>query len=86
MERATQLVLQICGGQAGPVCEATGALPPRTPVRMRRARAERVLGIGLSSGEISAVMRGLGFAFEAIGDDFVVTPPSYASISRSRKT
>src|SRR6185295_13588090 len=34
MERATQLVLEICGGKAGPVCEAGASLPARPPVRM----------------------------------------------------
>ena len=40
IERATQLILDICGGQAGPVVEAKAALPARTPVRLRTARAE----------------------------------------------
>ena len=77
MERATQLVLEICGGTAGPVCEASATLPLRKPVRLRRARAQRVLGIELSIRQISDVFRRLGFAFDTHGDDFMVTPPSY---------
>ena len=78
MERATRLVLDICGGEPGPTCEAAGgALPARKPVRMRRARAARVLGIPLSSREITTVLERLGFEFEASGDDFAVTPPSH---------
>ena len=30
LERATQLILQICGGLAGPLCEAQATLPSRT--------------------------------------------------------
>ncbi len=77
MERATRLVLDICGGKAGPVCEAKAALPARLPVRLRRARAERLLGIELSAQQIGDVLRGLGFMHEKSGDEFTVTPPSY---------
>ena len=45
LDRATQLVLEICGGQAGPVSEACAVLPERNPVSLRLERAERVLGI-----------------------------------------
>jgi phenylalanyl-tRNA synthetase beta chain len=48
MERATALVLEICGGQAGPVCTAQAALPERRAVRLRAARAQRLLGIHLA--------------------------------------
>jgi phenylalanyl-tRNA synthetase beta chain len=77
MERATQLVLEICGGTAGPVCEASATLPLRKPLRLRRARAQRLLGIELSNQQIAAVFRRLGFEFDAHGDDFIVTPPSF---------
>jgi phenylalanyl-tRNA synthetase beta chain len=77
LERATQLVLEICGGKAGPVFEARAALPERKPVRLRRARAQRLLGIDLSNQQIAGVLRRLGFAFETHGDEFTVTPPSY---------
>ena len=77
LERATQLVLEICGGQAGPVCEACAVLPVREPVRLRRARAERLLGIQLSTGQVTDVLRRLNFSFDARGDEFMVTPPSY---------
>ena len=77
LERATQLVLEICGGRAGPVFEARAALPERKPVGLRRARAQRLLGIDLSNQQIAGVLRRLGFAFESHGDGFAVTPPSY---------
>ena len=77
LERATQLVLEICGGQAGPVSEARAPLPKRKPVTLRLARAERVLGIKLGAKHASAIMRRLGFEFAVAGDTFRVTPPSY---------
>ncbi len=77
VERATQLVLEICGGRAGPLSDARGSLPPRPPVRLRGARAARVLGVKLSSETIADVFARLRLPFVREGDDFVVTPPSY---------
>lgn len=77
LERATQLVLEICGGQAGPVSEARAPLPKRKPVTLRLARAERLLGIKLGAKQASAIMRRLGLEFAVAGDKFSVTPPTY---------
>ncbi|HET7833236.1 MAG TPA: phenylalanine--tRNA ligase subunit beta [Gallionella sp.] len=77
MERATQLLLDICGGTAGPVSEARGELPQRLPITLRTSRVVRVLGIALTAGEIGMILKRLQFDFECAGDDFRVTPPSY---------
>ncbi|MBI2291646.1 MAG: phenylalanine--tRNA ligase subunit beta [Betaproteobacteria bacterium] len=77
MERATRLVLDICGGKAGPVCAATARLPERKPLRLRRARAQRLVGIEFTAQQIADILRRLGFAYDAHGDEFLVTPPSY---------
>lgn len=81
IERITALILQICGGQAGPVDDQAVNLPQRPPVRLRVARAERVLGIALNPAEIADVFQRLGLPFTqgegADGAVFEVTPPSY---------
>lgn len=77
IERATQLILDICGGQAGPVLEAKAELPARTPVRLRTARAEKVLGLKLGAERIAGLFKGLALSFVQQGDDFLVTPPSW---------
>ena len=77
MDRATQLILDICGGQAGPVTEAIGQLPARNPVSLRVARVQRVLGVALENTEIAQIMSRLGMAVQQQGDAFSVTPPSY---------
>ncbi|MCX7167054.1 MAG: phenylalanine--tRNA ligase subunit beta [Rhodocyclales bacterium] len=79
IERATQLIVDTCGGQPGPVVEAvsTAHLPSRTSVRLRTARAARVLGIRLAAESIEAILKGLGLGVERQGDDFLVTPPSF---------
>ncbi|MBI4194028.1 MAG: phenylalanine--tRNA ligase subunit beta [Betaproteobacteria bacterium] len=77
LERATQLVLEICGGQAGPITEARAQLPRRRPVTLRLTRVQDVLGIKLGAKQVGSVLRRLGFEFTAAGDKFRVVPPSY---------
>lgn len=78
VERATQLILEICGGRAGPLTDAvaSGFLPARDPVRVRSARIERLLGIAIADSVIADVFTRLGLPFVREGADFVVTPPS----------
>jgi phenylalanyl-tRNA synthetase beta chain len=77
LDRATQLMLDICGGQAGPVTEVLGKLPERQPVKLRTSRAHRVLGMVLKADEIALILSRLGMAFQQNGDEFLVTPPSF---------
>lgn len=77
VERVSQLILELCGGQAGPVDDQITALPSRDPVRLRPARAARVLGIRFSDDQIAALLGRLGLAFTRDGADFIVQPPSW---------
>ncbi len=77
VERATRLILDICGGRAGPLSDIVAALPTRAPVRVRIARVARLLGIALDAAAIEQVFARLRFEFVRDGDAFVVTPPSY---------
>ena len=77
LDRATQLILDICGGQAGVVSEVLGELPARNPVKLRLPRIERVLGVSLEVQEISQMLLRLGMVVQQKGDEFSVTPPSY---------
>ncbi|MDO8311880.1 MAG: phenylalanine--tRNA ligase subunit beta, partial [Sideroxyarcus sp.] len=77
LDRATQLILDICGGQAGAVTEELGELPARQPVKLRTSRVQRVLGVALSAGEIARILSRLGMVLQQQGDEFAVTPPSY---------
>ncbi|MFN7085802.1 MAG: phenylalanine--tRNA ligase subunit beta [Burkholderiales bacterium] len=77
LERATRLVLEICGGRAGPISEARAGLPQRKPVALRLKRAQRLLGIELDAAAVGAILRRLGFESTALQDEFRVTPPAY---------
>lgn len=79
IERATRLILDICGGEAGPVEEAIvrAALPVRAAVRLRPARARRVLGITLTDDAICVLLQRVHLQVARAGEDFLVTPPSW---------
>ncbi|MEA3121764.1 MAG: phenylalanyl-tRNA synthetase beta chain [Paraburkholderia sp.] len=77
IERITRLILEICGGEAGPVDDQVVNLPKRKPVTMRVARAQRIIGVPVKADEMAQIFTRLGLEFEFDGDAFVVTPPSY---------
>ncbi len=77
VERATQLILDICGGRAGPLDDVTGNLPRRDVVRVRPTRVARLLGVGIAADAIAALFERLGLAFTRDGGDFLVVPPTY---------
>ena len=77
IERATQLVVECCGGRAGPLDDVCGELPPRPTVRVRPARVSRLLGVDLPKATIAALLARLGLAPTDAGDDLLVTSPSF---------
>ncbi|MAK43058.1 MULTISPECIES: phenylalanine--tRNA ligase subunit beta [unclassified Spongiibacter] len=78
IERATELILQICGGKAGPLTEASSdALPSRSPVILREARIEKMLGMPLLAKEVEQILTGLGMQVERQDSGWMVTPPSW---------
>ena len=78
MERATRLVLDICGGSAGPVtvAEAASALPTRKPIQLRLQRLERILGIPFTAEATANVFTRLGFEHRMIAGGLEITPPA----------
>jgi phenylalanyl-tRNA synthetase beta chain len=77
MERATQLLIEICGGHVGEMTQVRGALPPRAAITLRSSRVARVLGIRLECGQIADLLTRLQFEFVMNGDAFSVVPPSF---------
>lgn len=77
VERITQLILEICGGKAGPIDDQAVNLPQRAPVTMRVSRANRIIGVTIDADEIAGIFTRLGLPFERDGDVFSVTPPSH---------
>ena len=77
LEYLSSLILEVCGGQVGPLDDQVLNVPERMSVKMRLARAEKVIGIPLTKEVVADVFQRLGFEFKQEGDVFIVTPPSY---------
>jgi phenylalanyl-tRNA synthetase beta chain len=78
IERATALVLQVMGGQAGPMTETAHPqhLPESVPVHLRRTRRARVLGLRVDDDEVERILRALGMGVQTSKDGWQVTPPT----------
>ena len=65
MERATQLLLSIAGGDPGPLVDTVSAadLPKAIEVRLRAARVARVLGMVIDDADIENILKRLEFEF-----------------------
>jgi phenylalanyl-tRNA synthetase beta chain len=77
LERATELTIAICGGEAGPVTEAHGKPPSRPHVRVRPARVRALLGYEVADDFIGEALRRLHCTVARDGHDFVATAPSW---------
>jgi len=88
LQLATQLIVQLAGGEAGPVtvAEQPEALPHVVPVRLRARRLKRLLGAGVASAQVEQRLGALGMkvradaaANAAAPEDAVwsVEPPSW---------
>lgn len=79
MERATALLLQLCGGKAGPVHEVVNgaALPQRPPVLLRRERLALLSGARIADQDVARSLTGLGMLVAPAPEGWLVTPPSW---------
>ncbi|WP_321347286.1 phenylalanine--tRNA ligase subunit beta [Halopseudomonas oceani] len=70
IERATALILEIVGGEPGPVIEAVeqGALPTLKQITLRKDRIAQMLGMQMSESDVVGYLTGLGLGVSAIAD------------------
>ncbi len=78
LERASDLLLAIAGGRAGPVlvAENLADLPVPVAVALRRDRLRRVLGVDVADAEVQRIFVALGMQIESTADGWQVTAPS----------
>ncbi len=71
MERATQLLLEIAGGEAGPIVEAVAEdkLPEQKAIVLRRTRLDRLLGHVVADEEVTTILSRLGLNVEFKNSD-----------------
>ena len=77
LERATGLILEICGGKAGSITKAVTAFPARNIVNLRHKRLLSVLGITIPQKTVGTLLAQLGFEYSETADGFAVQAPSY---------
>jgi phenylalanyl-tRNA synthetase beta chain len=77
IERITALVLDICGGEPGPLDDQQVHLPHRTPVALRVARAAKVIGMPVTQAQCLEVFRRLGLEVSESPGLLTVTPPTW---------
>jgi phenylalanyl-tRNA synthetase beta chain len=78
LERATELLLAIAGGKAGPVlvAENPADLPRPAAVTLRRARLRRVLGVEVADAEVVRIFTALGMKVKPQAEGWQITAPS----------
>ena len=78
-ERATQLLVEIAGGQPGPIVEASHPefLPKLEPINLRRQQIERVLGFAMADSDVEDILGRLGMDLVTTESGWHVVPPSY---------
>lgn len=81
IERATQLIMQIAGGEPGPVIDVTEEihLPQAAIIALRTARIEKILGMKIPDQEIERILTTLGFVCKKTNDGWQVTVPARRS-------
>ena len=77
IERITQLIIDICGGQAGPMDDQVLHLPDARPVTVRVERAAKVIGMPLTQEQCAEVFRRLDLQFTQAPGTLTVLPPSW---------
>ncbi|HED15777.1 MAG TPA: phenylalanine--tRNA ligase subunit beta [Gammaproteobacteria bacterium] len=79
MEAATQLILDLCGGKAGPVTESgdMDALAAPETIILRKDRLKRVLGVSIDDSEVMDILRRLGMQVTPNDSGWQVISPRF---------
>lgn len=83
IERATELLIQISGGQAGPVTETVDSsnLPIEKTIELRASRVSRVLGVDIDNRAVDDIFARLNFPASTTDDNgehiWIVSAPSH---------
>jgi phenylalanyl-tRNA synthetase beta chain len=77
IEHITRLVIEICGGEAGPMDDHLVKLPERKPVQLRVARAAKVIGMPVTEAQCVEAFARLRLPARSADGIVTVTPPPY---------
>ena len=81
MERATALILEIAGGEVGPMTEASAPheLPKKREIRVTDEKISQVLGIAVPSVDVKRILTALGFTCKRESDKWIILAPAWRS-------
>lgn len=78
LERATQLISEIVGGEVGPLTQVKSANKPIEPIKFHPTHLKKLLGFSLKEEKIKAIFSRLGIKVQSIGaQSWIVIPPSW---------
>ncbi len=79
MQRATALLLELVGGEAGPVVETVSEshLPSKQAIELRGSRIKRLLGFSPPADTVTDILQRLGMDVEVNGERWQVLPPGF---------
>ena len=79
MERATALLIEIVGGNAGPVVEVVdeASLPGTTELTLRNERLAHLIGARIEDEEIFGILERLGLKPRTVTQGWQITTPSH---------
>lgn len=79
MERATRLLIDICGGEAGPVIDVTNeaTLPKRATITLRRSKLDRLIGHHVADAQVTDILTRLGCEVTEGQDEWKAVAPSW---------
>ncbi|WP_434147916.1 phenylalanine--tRNA ligase subunit beta [Methylocaldum gracile subsp. desertum] len=79
IERASELILSIAGGEAGPIVEAASPphLPRRAPIPLRYERITRLLGMSIERPKVAEILKRLGMTLADHPEGWTVMPPGF---------
>ncbi len=79
MERATALIVEICGGEVAPIVEAESEadLPKAATIELRRTKLDRLLGHSIASEEVVEILTRLGCDVETTDAGWKATAPAW---------
>ncbi|OCH21932.1 phenylalanine--tRNA ligase subunit beta [Aliivibrio logei] len=79
MERATQLLVELCGGEVAPIsaAESEADLPKESTVALRRSKLDGLLGHHIPSTDVVEILTRLGCVVETTDTGWTATSPSW---------
>ncbi|OCG08697.1 phenylalanine--tRNA ligase subunit beta [Gilliamella sp. wkB178] len=79
MQRATKLLVDICGGEVGPIIDVTHAneLPIQATIVLRREKIDRIIGLSVATQKITDILERLGCNVEYKDNIWLVKAPSW---------